>query len=226
MLGLSILLILVTIIDGFKVADSWMFIALEVIINMLITADFACRVKMAGCKKFFKASGEHRWWNYFDAFVVVTCLLLFLVAISARKGTFKNVDESLEQIVLVLWCIWQIFRLLLIAKKQRLAKQNAMTLINFENIVVDTEFGQQTDRSIKLEDQDDVGFHAMTNDSDISKSGRIRGRRSSLTGSKSVEMKELNKGKSSVQSAGMKLAFEGIARQQEIEIDSKPNEIP
>lgn len=149
LLAVSLLLILVTIIDGFKVADSFLFIALECIINLLITADFACRVKMAGCSQFFKSkSGKHRWWNYFDAFVVLTCGLLFFIAVSARSSTLKNVDESLEEIVMVLWAVWQIFRLLLIAKKQRLAKQNAMTLINFENIVVDTEFGQQTNRSI------------------------------------------------------------------------------
>ena len=31
--------------------------------------------------------------------------------------------------------------MILIAKKQRLARQSAKTLINFENIVVDTDFG-------------------------------------------------------------------------------------
>lgn len=69
----------------------------------------------------------------------------------------------------------------------------------------------------------------MTNESDMSKSGRIRGRRSSMAG-KSVEMKELNRGNnnSSVQSAptGMKLAFEGLSRHQDSEMDSKPSEIP
>ena len=75
-LVLSLLLILVTIIDGFKVADSWMFISLEVIINLMITGDFACRVKMAGCKKFFKSNHEHRWWFS----VVAGPLQIFLAA--------------------------------------------------------------------------------------------------------------------------------------------------
>jgi len=49
------LLILVTIIDGFVVADSILFIALELIVNILITFDFLARFKLAGRRKFFKS---------------------------------------------------------------------------------------------------------------------------------------------------------------------------
>jgi len=55
-----------------------------------------------------------------------------------------------------------------------LARQNAQTLINFENIVVDTEFGAQSHRSIRLEDQDDIVF----SNADESKQGnKIRNRK-------------------------------------------------
>jgi hypothetical protein len=118
LLFVTLLLILVTIIDGFVVADSLLFIALEVIINVLIAVDFMCRLKLAGTRKFFRSNkGNMRWWNVFDAFVVVTCILLFLVALIAKHGAFKNVDESLEEFVMVMWAVWQLFRLLLIAKK-------------------------------------------------------------------------------------------------------------
>ena len=40
-----------------------------------------------------------------------------------------------------MWCIWQTLRMVIIAKKQRLARQSAKNLINFENIDVDTDFG-------------------------------------------------------------------------------------
>jgi hypothetical protein len=46
----------------------------------------------------------------------------------------------------------------LIAKKQRLAKQSAKTLINFENIIVDTEFGAQSARSISMVDNEENLF--------------------------------------------------------------------
>jgi len=49
LLVLSFGLILVTIFDGFQVAESPMFIVLEFILNVLIGIDFACRIKLVGC---------------------------------------------------------------------------------------------------------------------------------------------------------------------------------
>lgn len=40
--------------------------------------------------------------------------------------------------------------MILIAKKQKLAQQSAKTLIDFENIVVDTDFGALSSRSISM----------------------------------------------------------------------------
>ncbi len=124
-------------------------------------------------------------WNLFDLTVVVSCNVLFLVAVFMQHGPLKNIDETMEQVVMLVWCIWQIFRLALIAKKQQQARTNAMTLINFENIVVDTEFG--THKSIHLEDQDEVVFQSMATESDASKS-KVRNRRSVVQ--KQTELKE------------------------------------
>ena len=63
------------------------------------------------------------------------------MSVSLKSSKAFGLSEGAEQAVLVLWAIWQTLRLILITKKQRLARQNAQTLINFENIVVDTEFG-------------------------------------------------------------------------------------
>jgi hypothetical protein len=159
LLGLTVLLILVTIIDGFKIADSPMFIALEFLLNLFITLDFCFKVKMTGVQKFFKLDMQQKsswWWNYFDAFVVLSCTMLFVGTVFAKHGLQKEIDESLEQLVMVIWAIWQILRVFLITKRQRLAKMNAMTMINFENIVVDTEFGGMTNRSIHLAENDDL----------------------------------------------------------------------
>ena len=54
LLILSFGLILVTVFDGFQVAESPMFIVLEFLLNLLIGVDFACRVKLVGCKKYVR----------------------------------------------------------------------------------------------------------------------------------------------------------------------------
>lgn len=96
-----------------------------------------------------------RWWNVFDAFVVVSCFTLFIVSLFKNSAGFV---EGTEEILLVLWSVWQMLRIILIAKKQRLAKQSAKTLINFENIIVDTEFGAQSARSISMVDNEENLF--------------------------------------------------------------------
>ena len=76
------MLIIVTIIDGFVIADSALFISLEIIMNLLITLDFLFRIKLAGGKKYFRSNrGNLIWWNIFDTFVVITCNLLFILAL-------------------------------------------------------------------------------------------------------------------------------------------------
>lgn len=140
-------------------ADSAIFIALELLLNLLISIDFTFRLKLTGVRKYFKSNaGNYRWWNFFDAFVVVTCNLLFVVCLIVKTNKSFGLEEGTEEAMLVLWAIWQTMRVILIAKKQRLARQNAQTLINFENIVVDTEFGAPSHRSIRLEDQDEIVF--------------------------------------------------------------------
>lgn len=81
-----------------------------------------------------------------------------------KKSPGFNVEEGTEEAILVIWAIWQTMRVILIAKKQRLARQNAQTLINFENIVVDTEFGAPSQRSIRVEDNDDIIFGSGSSD--------------------------------------------------------------
>jgi len=93
----SFILILVTIIEGFKVADSALCIALELILNVLITGDFVCRLKLTGFRKYFKSNaGNYRWWNFFDSFVVVTCNLLFIVSIALKSSKAFGLSEGAE----------------------------------------------------------------------------------------------------------------------------------
>ena len=167
LLVLSFGLIMVTIFDGFQVADSPLFIVLEFILNLLIGIDFACRIKLVGCAKYVRDpnSGRIRYWNIFDALVVTFCNAVFAISLFSKSGAVKGFEEGSEEALIVMWCIWQTLRMVLIAKKQRLARQSAKTLIDFENLVVDTDFGGtlsfrhsviQGDRANNSGDPDDI----------------------------------------------------------------------
>lgn len=94
LLVFAFILIAVTIFDGFKVAKSPLFIFLELVLNLLIGIDFACRVKLVGCKRYFKnpESGNMRWWNIFDALVVTICNLVFAITLFSKASPMKGVE--------------------------------------------------------------------------------------------------------------------------------------
>lgn len=112
-------LILVTIFDGFQVAESPLFITLELILNLLIGLDFGFRIKLVGCQKYIKdpSTGLLRWWNIFDAIVVTICISLFTTTLFSKTGVIKGFEEAGEEALIVLWCIWQSLRMIVIAKK-------------------------------------------------------------------------------------------------------------
>jgi len=124
LLVLSFGLVLVTVFDGFQVADSLVFIFMEFILNLFIGVDFVCRIKLVGCKKYFKDpnSGKVRCWNIFDALVVTVCNAVFAISLFSKTGAIKGFEEASEEALIVTWCIWQTLRMILIAKKQRLAR--------------------------------------------------------------------------------------------------------
>ena len=121
---MSFLLIVVTIFDGFKVTKSPLFIMIETILNLLIDIDFILRLKLVGSQAFFTnpSSGNKRWWNIFDAVVVFTCTMAFILTLIFRNGPLKKFGEMSEEFWLVAWGIWQTLRMILIAKKQKMAQ--------------------------------------------------------------------------------------------------------
>jgi hypothetical protein len=60
-------------------------------------------------------------WNIFDAFVVLGCILLFIAMLLSRSGTVLVLEEISEEILLITWSLFQTFRMIFIAKKQKLA---------------------------------------------------------------------------------------------------------
>ena len=76
LLVIGISLIIITIIDGFKVAKSPVFVAVELCLNITISIDLLFRLRLQGCRKYIKKSG----WNKLDVFIVLGCNALFIIS--------------------------------------------------------------------------------------------------------------------------------------------------
>lgn len=148
LIGLSLLCI--TIIDGFKVAASDYFMAVEGIFNLLISIDLIFRIRMVGFKKYLRDN----WWNKLEVFIVVGCNILFIFSV-IKHITYEELSEEL---LLVVWSIAQSLRMIMIARKQRLAIRSAKNLIDFTNLGNDTEVMDVSGGKIKIvaEDQEEV----------------------------------------------------------------------
>jgi hypothetical protein len=133
-MGVSMILVLSTIIAGFKVGQEPFFIFVESLLNIIILVDFICRVRLLGIRRFLDGG----YWNIFDAIVVVCCVFLFALIMVSKSMNILIFEEISEEILLIAWSLFQTLRIIFIAKKQKLAQQNAKTLIDFSNIM-DTE---------------------------------------------------------------------------------------
>ena len=107
------LLVVTTIVDGFKVADSPTFIAVELLLNITISVDFSFRVRMAGFKKYLTKSH----WNKLDFLIVFGCNILFLITMISANSDLS--EEISEEMLLIFWSIAQSLRMIVFAKKQR-----------------------------------------------------------------------------------------------------------
>ena len=108
LLVFSFCLIAVTVVDGFQVAESPLFITMELILNVLIGIDFFFRIKLVGWNKYVRdpPTGKLRWWNIFDGLVVIFCNLVFALSLFSKTGMVKGFEESFEEFLIVIWCIW------------------------------------------------------------------------------------------------------------------------
>lgn len=91
------MLIITTIVDGFKVANSPIFIVVELLLNLTISVDFYFRVRMATFKAYMKQS----FWNKLDFVIVCGCNILFLLSIASHA----SYGEISEELLLVFWSI-------------------------------------------------------------------------------------------------------------------------
>ena len=131
LLLIGCLLILTTIVDGFKVAESPTFITVELCLNIMISLDLIFRVRMVGFTKYLSKS----CWNKLDLAIVIGCNILFVISI-LQQATYEILTDEL---LLIAWAVAQSFRMVIIARKQRQAIRSAKNLIDFSNIGLDTD---------------------------------------------------------------------------------------
>ena len=93
------ILVVITIADGFRIAGSPFFIAVEFIMCLTVTVDLALKVRMKGFKKYLNGGT----WNKLDFFIVVSCNLIFLLTI-IKKATVA--EEISEEILLIGWSVF------------------------------------------------------------------------------------------------------------------------
>lgn len=102
LMGVSILLVLTTVIFGFKVGQEPFFIFVESILNLVVLGDFLCRVKLQGVRRFI----EGGMWNIFDAIVVLGCVFIFALMMISRSLSILFFEELSEEILLVGWSLF------------------------------------------------------------------------------------------------------------------------
>jgi hypothetical protein len=113
----SVLLVLITLVVGFRVAETPLFLFIECLINMVILVDFGCRLRLMGMKRFF----EGGYWNIFDAIVVFGCIFTFVLMLISNSLSILIFEEVSEEILLITWSLFQTLRMIFIVKKQNLA---------------------------------------------------------------------------------------------------------
>ena len=66
-----------------------------------------------GGRRFFQGG----FWNMFDTVVVSGCILLFILMMLSRSGAILVFEEVSEEILLIIWSVFQTMRMIFYAKK-------------------------------------------------------------------------------------------------------------
>ncbi|CDW76785.1 UNKNOWN [Stylonychia lemnae] len=137
----SVLLVVFTLWRGFTIDQNPIFILSEILLNVMILVDFTFRVKLLGFKRFFSGG----ILNILDALVVSSCIVLFFIILVSKASSMVLFEELSEELLLIVWSVFQILRMIFIAKKQNQAIQNARTLIDFSHVLESEGGGQGYD---------------------------------------------------------------------------------
>lgn len=121
--ALATLTVIWILVAGAAVHNSWLFLALEVMVNICILADFGCKLYLKGIRNYFKS-----WTNTFDALVVGMCLFTFLVMFFTSSTSLIMLEEVIEEMFFVLWCSLQYLRIILFLKHQKEARESGQLI--------------------------------------------------------------------------------------------------
>lgn len=110
----AVVLVVLTIWKGFTIEENPFFILAEVLLNMMMLVDFIFRVKLVGMRRYIVHGG---FWSIFDTLVVSTCLVLFVFIYLSKASNVILIEELSEEVLLLVWSVFQIFRMIFIAKK-------------------------------------------------------------------------------------------------------------
>jgi hypothetical protein len=113
----SVALVITTLVKGFEIEHNPFFLLAEIVLNILILGDFICRVKVLGVKRYLSGG----WWNILDIIVVLGCIIMFILMMISKSGSTLAMEEISEELLLIIWSVFQAFRMIMIAKKQKQA---------------------------------------------------------------------------------------------------------
>ena len=84
-------------------------------------------MKLVGLKRYFTSCS-----NLCDFAVAFGCILMFTLYFSSKK--LIVVEEIVEDVLLFIWCFWQILRIGMFIKNQQKAKKKVNRMIDLANI--------------------------------------------------------------------------------------------
>jgi len=174
-------LVILFMVFGLAAAFHPVFLMTEFFVNAIILVDFVCRVKIQGARKYFS-----NFLNVFDFIVIFGCFAMFLLLLVrkihcgllsplASSLDVKVFEEVTEEVLFVVWAVWQYLRLFMFIKKQQVAFQNAKTLIDLTS-AIETEKDANGDERIVIDmrkmEQKQRRATQMMNESNIIINGR------------------------------------------------------
>mmetsp|Transcript_41935 Transcript_41935/g.30781 ORF Transcript_41935/g.30781 Transcript_41935/m.30781 type:complete len:133 (+) Transcript_41935:297-695(+) len=101
MAAISVGLILLTIIFGFKVFEGAFFKIMEAFLNICIVADLLLRTRLQGCKVLYKGIR-----NKIDSFVAILSVLVFIMIIFTSASDAEIGEQLSEEFLLIFWTVF------------------------------------------------------------------------------------------------------------------------
>jgi len=150
MILLNVALILWVIIDlsvlgRFATPTHWLFITLEVLINIALLTEVTLRMLSLKSRYFLS------WSNIFDLSVLVISWLGPIIFFSSSALMLGEVDDVGTLLLLILRYIVQFLRLLLMVKNQKKASSGSKSVVDFSTLSSDSI--PLRDSTVEEEDQ-------------------------------------------------------------------------